>query len=283
MSKNNIIIGYPNRADGATYSAGSWLAGLPASNLASRELWKVARSTNADLTSTKFRVDLGASKQLKVLSLCNHNLSANATWRVTLGTAAGASDIYDSGWKSVWSLTFDSVVEWGSAVWWSIPGGDEYLRSPFNAVIIANDTFAARHITVEINDTANADGYVQIGRLFAGGAIQPAYNAQYGLQDSWRDLSTFDTAESGAFWATERRRMRSVSFVLPWLSPGESAYFHELQRQVGTIGEVLYIPYPSDMSESQRYGFLGRLSELSPIDYPYYRARSLPLKIEELG
>lgn len=279
----NIIIGYPNRADAAAFSAGSWESTLPVTNIASRELWKVARSADADLTSTKFRVDLVANKQLHVFSLCNHNLSASATWRVTLGTTAGGSDVYDSGWKAVWLMTFDSVVEWGSAVWWSVPGGDEYLRSPFNAVIIANDTFAARHITVEINDTANADGYVQIGRLFAGGAIQPAYNAQYGLQDSWRDLSTFDTAESGVFWATERRRMRSVSFVLPWLSPGESAYFHELQRQVGTIGEVLYIPYPSDMGESQRYGFLGRLSELSPIDYPYYRARSLPLKIEELG
>ena len=144
---NNIIIGYPNRADGATYSAGSWLAGLPASNLANRELWKVARSTNADLTSTKFRVDLGANKQLKVFSLCNHNLSAIATWRVTLGTAAGASDIYDSGWKSVWSMTFDSIVGGGSAGGWAIPGGDEYLRSPFNAVIVGSDTFSARHIT----------------------------------------------------------------------------------------------------------------------------------------
>jgi hypothetical protein len=63
----------------------------------------------------------------------------------------------------------------------------------------------------------------------------------------------------------------------------EAAYLHEFQRLVGTIDEVLYIPYPADMGESQRYGFMGRLTELSAIDYPYFRIRSLPLKIEELA
>lgn len=199
-----------------------------------------------------------------------------------LGTTAGSSNVFDSWTKPAWAMTFMHVA-WGSAVWWGIPGGDEYLRSPFPAFIIAPDSFSARYVTIEINDPFNIDGYVQVGRLFAGGAIQPEYNAAMGLQDSWRDLSTIDAAESGAFWATERRRLRSVNFVLPYISTGEAAYLHEMQRQVGITGEVLYIPYPHDLGESQRYGFLGRLSELSAIDYPYYRIRSLPLKIEELG
>lgn len=283
MNGNNIMLGYPNRADGATVSGGSWLTNLPAANVASRELWQVARSEDCLPASTQFSIELPAAKELRVFALVNHNLSASATWRVTLGTAAGGDDVWDSGWKSVWTMSFDSFVEWGSSVWWGIPGGDEYLRSPFYAVTVAPDTFSVKHLTIEISDPANADGYVQIGRVFAGGVLQPTYNAALGLEDIWRDLTTVEMTDSGALWCDEKRKLRSVSFVLPYIESGEAAYYHEMLRQVGTSGEVLYVPYPMDPSENQRYGFLGRLSELSPLAYPYCRARSLPLKIEELG
>jgi hypothetical protein len=280
---NNIILSYPNRANAATITGGSWLAGLPASNLANREMWKVARSANATLASTKFNADIGSVKPLRCFAMANHNLSVAAAWRVTLGTTAGASDVYDSGFVNVWRMAFGDLVEWESVTWWAGTAGDEYLRSPYAAMCVANDTFSARYITVEINDTANADGYVQIGRLFAGGSLQPTYNPTYGLQDGMKDLSSADAAESGAFWGTERRRLRYTSLVLGYVTPDEASYVHEMQRLLGTLGEVLYIPYPADMGQSQRYGYLGRLSELSAIEYPHYRIRSLPIKIEELA
>lgn len=449
---NNIILSYPNRATAATITGGSWSASLPAQNVANKEMWKVARSTNATLANTKFTADLGSAKQVRCVALANHNLSADAlvltkimgesgnpnlltyseqlwnpalwvtgsilgnfftvtasteipdvyggassvakfvagastaelflrkhqTWsantyapsifiyvpvqagvtswsllsdfqdstlssvitfttfdswvrvlipttttiatkafvdfniyrngtspttgftfyatcaQLEVGTVAttykpttsAASNIalhYSSGWKPAWRMAFDNLVEWESAVWWVGTAGDEYLRSPYAVTAIADDTYLARYISVEINDTANADGYVQIGRLFVGGALQPTYNPSYGLQDGLQDLSTVDAAESGAMWGNEKRRMRYTSFVLPYTTPTEAAYLHEMQRSLGTIGEVLYIPYPADPSESQRWGYIGRMSELSPIDYPYYRVRSLALKLEEIA
>lgn len=279
----NIILSYPNRATAAAITGGSWSASLPAQNVADKQMWKVARSTDATLASTKFTADIGAAKQVRCVALANHNLSASATVRVTLGSTSGASDIFDCGWQPAWRMAFDNLVEWESVTWWTGTAGDEYLRSPYAVTAIADDTYSARYVTVEINDTANADGYVQIGRLFAGGALQPTYNPQYGLQDGLRDLSTVDAAESGAFWGNEKRRLRYTSFVLGRVTPAEAAYVHEMQRTLGTIGEVLYIPYPADPGESQRWGFIGRMSELSPIDYPYYRVRSLPLKLEEIA
>lgn len=279
----NIILSYPNRADAATITGGSWSGALPVTNLANREVWKVARSTDTLPASTKFNVDIGTSKPLRCFALANHNMSASATWRVTLGSTAGNDDIYDSGWQNVWKITFDDVVEWESITWWSGVAGDEYLRSPYAAMHAAPDIYTARHVTVEVDDPANVDNYVQIGRVFAGSALQPTYNAAYGLQDGIKDLSTTDAAESGAFWGTERRRMRYTSLVLGWVTPTEAQYIQEMQRSLGTLGEVLYIPYPADMGASQRWGYIGRMSELSPIDYPYYRVRSLPIKLEEIA
>lgn len=280
---NNIILSYPNRATAATITGGSWLAGLPASNLANKELWKVARSSDALTTSTKFNVDLGAIKPLRCFALINHNLSAAATWRVLIGSTAGASDVHASGWENVWQMVFDDLVEWESAIWWLGVADSEYLRSPYAAMRAAAEIYSARYVTIEISDTANVDGYVQVGRLFVGGSLQPTYNASYGLQDGFKDLSSTDSSESGALWGTERRRMRYTSLVLNWLTTTEASYIHEMQRLLGTLGEVLYIPYPADMGESQRYGYLGRLSELSAIEYPYYNVRSLPVKIEEIA
>lgn len=462
---SNIILSYPNRATAATITGGSWLAGLPVTNLANREMWKVARSTDDALASTQFSADLGALKSVRCVALANHNLSANATvlvkvkgesgnsnlltyseqfdnaawtktnttilpnvatapdgsvtadaWIESTGasqkylrtplastgpatytmscyaktlsgtrylvlefdaggaevrrsffdlaggtvssnysgavgaitsvgggwyrcavtvtmvgaasatywyisnsgasvagytgdgtsglyiwgaqlevgstastykpTTTAASNIalhYSSGWQSAWRMVFDTLVEWESATWWAGTAGDEYLRSPYAVTAIADDTYSARYITVEINDTANADGYVQIGRLFVGGALQPTYNPQYGLQDGLKDLSTVDAAESGAMWGNEKRRIRYTSFVLAYATHEDAAYLHEMQRSLGTIGEVLYIPYPADLGESQRWGYIGRMSELSPIDYPYSRVRSVPLKLEEIA
>ena len=279
----NIILSYPNRADAATITGGSWSGALPVTNLANREVWKVARSTDTLPASTKFNVDIGDQKPLRCFALANHNMSASATWRVTLGSTTGGDDIYDSGWISIWRMAFNDIVEWESITWWTGVAGDEYLRSPYAAMHAAPDIYTARYLTIEVNDAANVDGYVQIGRLFAGGALQPTYNPLYGLQDGMTDLSTTDAAESGARWSTERRRIRNTSFVLGWVTPTEASYMQEMQRSLGTIGEVLYIPYPADMGESQRWGYIGRMSELSPIEYPRYRTRSLPIKLEEIA
>lgn len=278
-----IILSYPNRAQSCSYSTGSWLADLPLSNLATDSMGQVARSTDAAEASTTFRFDLGAGRLLRCFALCNHNLSATAQWRVTLGSSAGGSDIYDSGMVNVWRMTFDNLFEWESASWWTTSRPDDYYRAPFMALNIADDFYEAQYGTVYIDDSENTDGYVQIGRFFAGGGFQPNYNPKYGLQDSWSDLSTVDQSESGEFWYVERRRLRAVSFALQWLTTAEAAYIHDMQRRLGLIGDVLYVPYPDDIGESQRYGFVGRLSELSAIEYPYFQHRSVGFKIEEKG
>lgn len=284
MGANNIILGTPNRiGPGATLSGGLWLAGLPLANLADPQFTKVARSTDATLTSTKFDVDFGTTRALRIIALSNHNLSQGATWRVTLGTSAGGAQVYDSGWVQVWRMTFDNeLLQWESPSWWTGTASNEFVGHPFPAVIALTDWLSARYGRVEINDTANAAGYVQIGRAHFCNGFEPVVNAEYGLKDGWRDLSTMSSAESGANWFTARRRIRTVQAVLPSLSQAEGDTLYELMRSAGTVGEVFYVPRPADPGMCQRYGFAGRLVELSALDYPYYNRRGLPIRLEEI-
>lgn len=275
---SNLGLSYPNRAIGATVTGGSWLAARPASKVATRELADVARSTDATATNTKLRVDFGSARTLRAFALVNHNLSSAATWEINLGTSSGGSEVYNGAAVNAWQLgSFDATVV--------ALGVDDaaYQRSDYAALQVLGQAYSARYLSIDIVDTANADGYVQIGMLFAGGLWTPEVNAEYGMQDGHRDLSSNSAAESGATWDTPRRRLRETRFLLPRLTLTEGDQLHELQRVLGTVDDVLYVPDIGDAAITQRYGFVGRLREMSPLEYPYYATRAKGVAIAERG
>ena len=93
----NILLAYNNRADAASYAAGSWVAsgGVALSNLGTKDLGELARSSSAAVTSTRLRVAMAASYTLRALGLINHNLSTAATVRMRAGRA-----VFDVDWAS---------------------------------------------------------------------------------------------------------------------------------------------------------------------------------------
>lgn len=280
---SNLILGWPNRIDDATLTGGSWRAGLTLANLQNRRMSSVARSTTDATADTKFLADLGQSRSLRVVALVNHNLSIDATWRITLGTSSGGSQVYDSGWQGAWAMTFDSeMLEWEADNWWAGIADDEYVRHPFNIVWPFDAYYSARYVTIEIDDTTNPDGYVQIARPFVGGGLQPVTNASFGASDGWVDPSGIEAAISGAEFFDMRQRYRAARFALEWLDNEDFKRAFELQRRLGTTGEVLYVPDPADLDACQRRGFLGRLRELSPIEYPRLSIRSAAFELKEL-
>lgn len=254
---------YPNLATG-TASAGSWLAGMPASNVLTRELAAVARSTDAAVLSTKFRLDHGAAVSWQALSIKAHNLTSASQIKISKGTTAGGTDVYAGVFVNCWNMT------------------TSYDGSQFEIIVWLPSAQSARYDTIELSDTANPAGYVEIGRLFLGSAFTTS-NVIMGLTDGFMDLSSKDRADSGALWITARTRLRTVSMTLDALSLTEGSTLHEMQRTLGTIDEVLYIPRTDDIAYSQRYGYIATMEELSAIEYPYYRTRKLPVRLTEIA
>jgi hypothetical protein len=176
---------------------------------------------------------------------------------------------FNSGFIPVKQLTFhgDTPSDWGAQ---------------YAAIAALPAAISARYATVEIDDTANAAGHLDIGRLFVGGGLQPAYNASYaGFADEREELSTVVANPNGKRFGTARRRPRGVRFALQYTSQAEADRIHEMQAEVGTLDEVLYVPDPADAAHSQRYGFLGHLRQLSPIEYPFVLKRSIGFEIGE--
>lgn len=278
----NVYLGFPNRIAEATLTGGSWESTLPRANLATDRRTQVARTTDALLASTKVHIDLGQARSLRGIAAINHNCGLADQWRVTFGSTSGASDIYDTGWQDVWQMAFDSdLVEWEEAGWWEGIADDEYLRAPYMAAHVTAQYYSARYVTIEWDVTANADGYLQVGRLFVGGGLVPALNMDYDGADSWLDLSSVERADTGSEFAVVRPKVRVARFDLSWLTPAEAEYWHEAQRRLGTTGDLMYAGDPDNPDALQRYGFVGRQRELSPIRYPRALTRATTIEIVE--
>ena len=261
----NILIGDRNHFTTATLSGGSWLADAPLTELQLDDSSRTARSSDALVGSTLLQWDFASAKGVDGLQFTGHNLSTAAQYRLSLGTTAGASDVYSSGWVDVYAVTDDDRN-----------GAEHAVMIPFVSAK------SARYGKIEFDDTANAAGFVELTFAWVGEGWRPAHNAVYGLNDSIVDLSKRERTYGGRVIASTRRKFRKVSFSLPVLTHAEGDRVHETQRRLGTTGPVAWFPYPDSTERCQRFGMVGVVSELSPLAYPSYGLRSTGYTIEEL-
>jgi hypothetical protein len=265
---SNLILGYNNLIDAAILSGGSWEATLPLANLQDRAasagapiyLSKVARSTNDDAASTLINIDLGSAKAVQAFGAIKTNISVSgATYRLRLGTDnTFATTLYDSGTVSAAAQTPDLILG---------------LASPVTA----------RYGRLEITDPSNADGYVQIGRLFIGPALAPADNYSKGAELGYQPRTNVQQSLGGIDHFDARPGRRLFDFALDWLTEAEAFdRALELQRLCDIYGEVLLIRDPADTTYNQRRHFLGRLQQLSPIKNPYLTLHQAGFEVIEI-
>lgn len=106
MNANKVTLCWPNRADQATLSLGSWEATLPLNNLKNRVIAKKARTTNAAEANTKFNAALDKARSVYAVALAGHNLSASAKWRIRYYADYARTQLkFDSGGEEALSLS----------------------------------------------------------------------------------------------------------------------------------------------------------------------------------
>jgi hypothetical protein len=285
---SNVTLGFPNRIDSSTLSGGSWVAGLPLNNLKTRTLGRVARSTDDALASTKFDIDLTTTtKRMNVFALVNHNLSLQAKFRIRVSTVSNfATTTYDSGWLDVWPQVYTvQTVDWLDENFWSLKYTQEQIEGYTTAFIHNLPTgLTSRYWRVEFDDTTNADGFVQAGRVFIGPTWSPEENVANGAMSiGWNTDTDVQRALSGSEYFQSRTPYRTVRFSLDILTQDEAfGNAFEIQRRAGVDQEVLYIHDTTDTVHQLRRRFLGRLRQLSEIEYPYGNLNKTAFEVAEL-
>lgn len=282
---SNMIIAFPNRADAATLSGGSWSAGLPLTNLQDRRIKKLARSTDTTLTSTQFVVDLGVARPIKVVALISHNLSVDAQYRITADDDSGfASPGYESDWQSVWPSMFSTdTLEWEDDNFWSGSISEDYI-SGYPAVLLhLVDTLAFRYWKIELSDASNPDGAIDLGRLFLAEQRSPAHNYSLGAKLGFESRTQVEESKGGVEFFDIYRAPRIYTFAMKYLTDVEAyEWIFEMVRRADIHGEILIIPDADDIVNRHRRTFLARLTVPSALEQVAYNLHSTSFNLREL-
>ncbi len=198
---------YENVADEAELTASSETSSLPASNVQDPRPTRVWRTSGA--ASESLVLDLGTARSVSMAALLEHNLTAEAT--VTL--QANSSD------------------SWGS------PPLEESLGWHSGLIVEFFEAAEYRYWRLVIADGGNADGYVQIGRVWLGGYFQPARDFSKDFTVRRVDPSTVVYSDSGSKSVGERTPYRVVELNFP--STEEKAEFEQVVEAAGVGGDLI--------------------------------------------
>jgi hypothetical protein len=255
------LFGWPLYSDASvtytpTFSGGSWSASWPLTNLADRRLEKYARSADATTTNTQFETDLKVARAVSVLALPKNNFSTAATmrWRASSSAGSFGSPIYDSGWVAAWPAGVSVETANGLNV---------------AAVHIPTSAQTARYWLCEIDDTANTNGYVEIGRVVIAGAWRPATGLSFGGKLGLETATKRTQTDGGVALYESYAVRRTWAFGVEHMAKAEgigSAW--KLKRLLGATGQLFFVFDTADTLMYER-AFLCTMRELDGLSYPY--------------
>jgi hypothetical protein len=174
----------------------------------------------------------------------------------------------DSGWVAAWPSGI-SAATMGTF-------------KPAHVYIAPADVTTARYLRIGLNDTANAAGYLDVGRLVVAPVFQPTINLAYGAALGWEDDSTRTPTDGGAFIYATRSRRRTLTATLADLPQDEALNnLWEMQRQLGTTGQFLFVFDPTDTTHLWRRSMLATFRDLSPLEMASYARYTTPIALVE--
>lgn len=241
---------------------------MPLANLQVPLMKKVARSIDVLAGSTRFVVDLGEDRLIRVVALLNHNISRTGEIRVRGYADAGLSNLrYDTGSMGAWPGAFTDY---------------DVAAYPHHWIRAISET-VARYWVVEIADAANPAGYVELGRCWLSAAFEPATPIVYGAALGYESADVVDEEVGDVDWVVIRASRRRAIITFPELTAEEKRAALITQKVLGKHGELMFVmDSDQDAYDMLLQAFPARVRSASPLSYPRYNAVEMPLELKEI-
>ena len=122
----------------------------------------------------------------------------------------------------------------------------------------------ARYVRITLTDTANANGYLQAGRLMLGQEWSPTVNHDWGAAIKTQDDSALIRTRGGGLRATPHVPYRVIDVGFSWLDENDLAELERIRHLTGKRGGALISVYPNEGGTRERlYTVFGRLTSWS--------------------
>lgn len=268
----NALFAWGNLATPAAQVVSGWSAAdVTARNVLTADLSQRWRAVATDAAACRLEISLDGSLGVELVGIASHNLfESSATWQVTASNDNFASTSADSGASNVWPAMATASrrgLRW--VTWWK-----------------PSAPFTCSQLRVQINNTAAASGYVEVGRLLVmSKAWQPTVNLLAGSAIGWEGGPTVTEALNGAEWVDATRQPARVARVsLANMPEAEmlSRAFDLMRVASGAAREVLFAWDPADTEQLARRSWLGRLRALSPLEAPQAGTYATAYEVKEL-
>lgn len=172
------------------------------------------------------------------------------------------------------NLTVAPEVDTGLVSAWPASGKPTEDDWPaYFSIIFTNDQDSYRYTRIDIIDPSNPDGYVEVGRLFAGPAFVPADN----IDVNWSfGLDSPDEVIKSPFGQTftDNRGPASRLFTIPISAMNEDELMdelYELERYCGRAKDFAFCIDPAETSKFHKWSMQCRFDPLSPKQaQPYF-------------
>lgn len=282
-----LTVLWNNGADSANVTGGAWTTALPLTNLLASNLTKVARTVDAQLASTQFKVEMADAIQIKAIVVGPTNLTTNYQYRISWYSDELFTSLVDTtGWITPFGdiLTDPFDIPWEASYFWDAVAPFDDKDRGIWVIHVFSSPIVTLYIKVELDDQLNPDGYIQAGRLFIGSSWAPSLNYtpdNNGL--SFRNANIESSTLRGGkhYWRRINPRSWTCSIsMLPELEVYTSAY--NLVQQAGYDKEVFIIPDPEDSTNMQRRAFLATITQADPISQALVSRASFGFTVEEI-
>lgn len=270
---------YNNVTDKAAITASSTAGSLVPANMQNDRKSKVWRSTS---TSGSIYCIWSESQFINGVTIPFCNLTSAAVITVKIYTETVDSiPIYTSPPTLVAPAT-----ALGSWIWGSQPLGVNAYSYGFNTYgrIWLPSIYVGKKMILEIEDSTNPAGYIEIGRLVSGTAWQPTYNTGFGIPITFEETSVHDRSESGDLVTTIGTRFKRLSFDLNWMNATDVAQFNDIVRLNGMTKPIYVSLFPNDPDpdKEQTYQIYGKLTQIPQLSHPMHTIYSAQIEMEEI-
>src|SRR5690606_30248255 len=128
------------------------------------------------------------------------------------------------------------------------------------------DDDPADQYVIQISDTGNPDGYLQIVQIMFGPYVSPEFNPGYGVETEYiEDVEQLETDSQSLRSEGSGTVKRQVSFALGWVTEADRAILIREMLRNGMRHPIFVSVYPGEGGDLERdHQFIGkRMSPLS--------------------
>ncbi len=271
---------YDNAADrAATLVASSTAGSLVASNLQTdikSAVWR-STATTATITATFSAYEMVAGV---VLPFCN--FTSAATMRVRGYTEiADASPSFDTGAILACPVANLGMWSWGATMGVNAYayGGGTYGR------IWPTDPHAIKKVVIDIVDSTNPSGYIEVGRLVCGNYWSPEINTEYGSTSvSVQDTSKQFRNDAGDLMSDRGTKHKKQTLSLGAMAAADREQLWNILLGNGMSRPILFSLYPngSDNQLEQIHQMYCKLAVAPDMHIPYFDRYASSLTLEEV-